>query len=403
MATYRTITAAADMGAYVGKLVLNLPHDVVDAEDLADAFIVRADGTDVGVLRAWVCDEKGARRPSGSHVALELPEVKATRRIGGGVMGSRELTPVFLVAQRRALPCGGDEAPLEGLVFDESTGDTCPDLRGWDLTGEGDFDGCHMCFSLFTPECVRDGRAPQPRSVPLLLWLHGAGEPRVPFLTVMANRVTALGQPYIQAKLGGAAYVLAPSSPTYWMDSGSGQMEDDNQSRYVQALGDMVRRTVAALPAADPSRVYVGGLSNGGFMTCRLLADYPDLFAAGVAVCPAWNDDLATEAEVAAIARTPLWLVQSADDDIIDPRRTSIPTYWHLRRLGANIHLTLFDHVDDLTGRYHDASGAPLRYRGHFCWIEVYHDFADRDADESPVMVDGRPVSLWEWVGLQHR
>ncbi|MDY4418705.1 MAG: hypothetical protein SPE39_05890, partial [Parafannyhessea umbonata] len=195
MATYRTITAAADMGAYVSELVLNLPRDVVDAEDLADAFGVRADGADVGVFRAWACDEKAARRPSGSHVALELPEVKATRRIGGGVMGSRELMPVFHVAQRRALACVGDEAPLEGLVFDESAGDTCPDLRGWDLTGEGDFDGYHMRFSLFTPECARDGHAPQPRSVPLLLWLHGAGEPRVPFLTVMANRVTALGQP----------------------------------------------------------------------------------------------------------------------------------------------------------------------------------------------------------------
>ena len=52
MATYRTITAAADMGAYVSKLVLNLPRDVVDAEDLADAFSVRVDGADIGVLRA---------------------------------------------------------------------------------------------------------------------------------------------------------------------------------------------------------------------------------------------------------------------------------------------------------------------------------------------------------------
>ena len=53
MSTYRTITAAADMGAYVSTLVLDLPHDVVDAEDLADAFSVRADGADIGVLRAW--------------------------------------------------------------------------------------------------------------------------------------------------------------------------------------------------------------------------------------------------------------------------------------------------------------------------------------------------------------
>jgi len=103
MAEYRTVTTATDRGAYVSRLVLDLPYDVADAGDLADAFAVRADGEDVAVLRAWACDERGARRPGGSHVALELPEVRATQRIGGGVMGSRELMPVFHVAQRRAL------------------------------------------------------------------------------------------------------------------------------------------------------------------------------------------------------------------------------------------------------------------------------------------------------------
>lgn len=64
MATYRTITAAADMGAYVSKLVLNLPRDVVDAEDLADAFSVRVDGA------AVACSARGrvTRRPCAAPV-----------------------------------------------------------------------------------------------------------------------------------------------------------------------------------------------------------------------------------------------------------------------------------------------------------------------------------------------
>ena len=51
------------------------------------------------------------------------------------------------------------------------------------------------------------------------------------------------------------------------MDSGDGTIVDDNQSIYGAALKALVDEFVAAhADTVDLGRIYVGGLSNGGFM-----------------------------------------------------------------------------------------------------------------------------------------
>lgn len=436
MAGYRTYTSAADMGAYISKLVLDLPEEARSefiGKDTFNVFVERRDPATgevvlakehhddklalpsrgyVPILDAYTSDAEGTAQPSGTHVALELPEIRLTKRMDGGVLGSRIRTSCFRITQTQAIASSTPgAAPLAGLVFDTDEGDICPDLAGWDLTGSGIFAGLDMNYGFFTPDLAAInarranpgpfGQKQEPLSkVPLVLWLHGAGEGNEPYRTVMGNKVTSLSSPDIQGKLGGAAYILAPSSPTYWMDSGDGNIADDNQSIYTKALKALVDEFIAAHPDIDTDRVYVGGLSNGGFMTCRLVVDYPGFFAAGVPVCAPWVESLASEEEFKAMAKTPLWFVQAADDPLVDAETHALADYRHLKRIGAkDVHVTCYDHIEDETGRYKDKYGQPQRYVGHFIWINAYHDTVKTELDGTNVLMDGRPVTLWEWVG----
>lgn len=220
---------------------------------------------------------------------------------------------------------------------------------------------------------------------------------------VQAHTGPALRGAHIQSALGGGAYVLVPTCPTCWMDPGDGSMRDDNQTMYEDALMALVEDFVRDHSGVDRSRIYLGGLSNGGFMTCRILADHPQVFAAAVALCPPWNDALATEQETQRMAQTPLWMVHAADDPIVNPVATSLPTYAHLRRVGAtDAHLTYFDHLEDETLTYRDCNGRPLRYLGHFVWVKAYHDAVSTELDGTRVMWDGEPVTMWRWLGKHH-
>ena len=440
MAGYKTFTTVGDSGPYVSKLILELPASVrandvtdrsfnvfVERKDVVTGEVVRAkehhdDATAslsrgyVPVRRAFVSDETGEPAPMGTHVALVLPEVRLTKRIDGGLAGGFVRVSDFRVTQLEAFPAEdatGD--PLAGLVFDRCDGDICPQLDGWDLDLKGTFDGIEMRYAAFEPDiaAVNErrshpilGSAPRPlEKIPVVLWLHGAGEGSEPYRTVTGNKVVALGEADIQAKLGGAAYVLAPSCPTYWMDAGSGQITDDNQSIYSAALKQLVDAFVEAhADTVDTGRIYVGGLSNGGFMTCRLLADWPDLFAAGVACCAPWVGELGTDEEYAAMARTPLWFVQVDDDPIVGAEEHVRATLPHLFAAGAtDVHVTYYDHIADETGVYRDEDGRPLRYIGHLVWINVYHDTVRTDLDGTNVLWDGFPVTLWQWVGKHRR
>ncbi len=437
MAGYKTFTSATDMGPYVSKLILELPEKVhtkfVDRQgfsvyverndaETSEVVLAKEHHTDecafpskgyIPVLSAYASDGEGNPQTEGSSIALKLPEELLTKRIDGALTRGHIRPMSFRITQTKEIPSEGPgEAPLTGMVFDIDTGDVCPDLTGWDLTGSGIFDDIDMNYGFFTPDLitVNAARATRPftplppvEKVPLLVWLHGAGEGQEPYRTVMGNRVTALSSPDIQEKLGGAAYILAPSSPTYWMDSGSGEIADDNKSIYTKALKTLIDEFIEARPDIDHKRIYVGGLSNGGFMTMRLVADYPGFFAAGVPICAPWVASLATDDEMKSIATTPLWFVQSADDPIVTADVHTLANYRRLKELGAtDVHITCFDHIEDETGRYHDKFGQPQRYIGHFAWIPAYHDTVKTELDGTNVLVGGAPVTLWQWVGL-HR
>jgi len=115
---------------------------------------------------------------------------------------------------------------------------------------------------------------------------------------------------------------------------------------------DMMAVAMAALAAeikefhGDPDRVYLTGLSLGGYGVWELAKNYPHHFAALVPVSGGvfwsyepdrWRDVNTLPAEYArAVGRTPTWIFHGADDPIVIPRQ-SLLMYEALKAIGGDV------------------------------------------------------------------
>ena len=141
-----------------------------------------------------------------------------------------------------------------------------------------------------------------------------------PTLVLLGNRVTALSEVTVQQYFpeNGAA-VLAPQCPTMWMDTdGQQHWKDENvfasngRSFYTEVLKGLIRKYLQLHPEIDRSRIYIGGCSNGGFMTLNMILAMPDTFAAAFPICPAYHQAWMTPKRIREFAKVPMW-VTAAD------------------------------------------------------------------------------------------
>lgn len=431
MGNYKTVTYLWDMGPCIMKTILELPCEVGANDIDAETFNVyverrRKDTKEIvmqtdfatwtkkpskgyrTVKKAYPCTEDGKFCARSKYAALEFGEDALGHPIDGDVLSSRYINSVYRITQLKELP-----EETTGLVFDQCTGDIMPQLTGW-TDGKAEFEGITLGYGYFVPDMEAylhpapkmfgPAEPPKEKKVPLVVWLHGAGEGGTdPKIAYTGNKVAALSWPDIQKKLGGAAYVLIPQCSTVWMDDGVEKLGRSNQSIYVKALKAMIDWFIEKYSDdIDTDRIYIGGLSNGGFMTMRMLIDYPGFFAAGIPACQVFYGDNLTDDMVQSLKNQPIWMIHSDDDPIVPPFDTTLPVYEKIKNAGNdNIHLTYFDHMEDLSGMYKDAQGRPVRYFGHAVWVHAYNDDCKTEVDGSNVMWKGRPVTLWTWVGQQ--
>ena len=176
------------------------------------------------------------------------------------------------------------------------------------------------------------------------------------------------------------------------MDEGDGTNgSGSGVSRYTEILMDTIEDYVASNPDVDPNRVYLGGCSNGGYMTVNMLVNYPDYFAAAYPICEAYafneyarNEDgtykqgetgvektetrWMTDEKIESIKDIPIWFVLSVDDFVVDPKSYELPTYRALVQAGSeNSWLSLFESIVGT-----DSPGST--YMGHFAWVYVLNN-----------------------------
>ena len=90
--------------------------------------------------------------------------------------------------------------------------------------------------------------------------------------------------------------------------------------------------------SAETSRVYLCGLSMGGFGTWYTAMAYPQLFAAIAPCCGggmAWN---------ASVLKMPIWAFHGLDDAVVSPNQT-IEMVERLKDLNTHFQYTLYDGV----------------------------------------------------------
>ena len=90
----------------------------------------------------------------------------------------------------------------------------------------------------------------------------------------------------------------------------------------------------------DPERIYITGLSMGGFGTWNTIMDYPDLFAAAAPLCGGGDESM-----VARIKEVPVWNFHGARDQIV-PIRESEDVVEALRQVGGRVRFTVYPNGD---------------------------------------------------------
>ncbi|MBN2312106.1 MAG: dienelactone hydrolase family protein [Candidatus Hydrogenedentes bacterium] len=169
-------------------------------------------------------------------------------------------------------------------------------------------DGQERAYVVFVPRGY-DGR----KSWPLIVFLHGAGERGS---DGYKQSEVGLGRAVRMAPDRFPCLVLMPQCPEegWWCKDGSGWADEfqPGTAHIDRALADTL-----AEYNVDPARVYLTGLSMGGFGTWIYGAQHADTFAALMPICGGGNT-----ADGATLAKLPIWVFHGANDSVVPVERS---------------------------------------------------------------------------------
>lgn len=401
--SYALVVEGFDWGPAVNKVVLDLGQTTdslpegsfsvyaTRSTDLAEIPAAFASGERT-VVGSYLSDASGTRTESGSHLTLVLA-VGPQMPLGSPFQyaNNDKVRGNFWVDYRVAVT----HTPSL-RTWNQKSGQVLPLVDRFDLGGRFEYSpGQMMSYASYTPPAASAKK-------PLIIWLHGGGEGGTdPTIALLGNRAANYASDEIQQYFGGA-YVLVPQAPTFWMNKeGGGYTRGDAEDIYHVGLMALIRDYVANHPQVDPDRIYVGGCSNGGYMSLKLLLKNPDFFAAAYISALAYQSQYLTDEQIRSIRKVPIWFIHAKDDPVTVPDQTVVPVYQRLKSAGArNLHFSYYEHVVDITNLY---GGNDFRYSGHWSWIYSHANQATRDFDGNPVMSGGRPVTVMQWLAAQRK
>jgi predicted peptidase len=190
------------------------------------------------------------------------------------------------------------------------------------------------------------------RKYPLVIFLHGAGERGSDNEKQLFWGAWKFACEDMQNKY--PCYVIAPQCPQdyKWVDTdwtADSHIMPKNPSKYMQAVLELIDKTITQYPV-DTRRIYVTGLSMGGFGTWDMIQRRPKFFAAAVPMCGGADVNCAPE-----IKDVPIWAFHNKGDDTVKVKR-SYDMIEAIKKAGGHPIYTEYD------------------VNNHNCWEPAYND-----------------------------
>ena len=190
-------------------------------------------------------------------------------------------------------------------------------------------------YLLFLPSTY----AVHPQRWPLMLFLHGAGERGDDLQLVKRHGVAKI----VEEQPAFPLLVVSPQCPPTeaWAPEPLLALLDDIEQHY----------------DVDPERLYVTGLSMGGFGTWAVAIAAPARFAAIAPICGGGDPS-----RVGVLRHLPVWAFHGARDPIVPLQRT-VEMVEALRQCGGNVRFTVYPEAG------HDAWTATYANPELYAWF----------------------------------
>ena len=223
--------------------------------------------------------------------------------------------------------------------------------------------GNQLPYRFLAPRSeIRDGAPDQ--KFPLVLFLHGAGERGDDNKRQFIHGLRDLSQSSLRGRH--PSFVVAPQCPSgqRWVDvnwGGKTHEMKEQPTPPMQTVLSLIHQLLKTEPV-DPDRIYVVGLSMGGYGTFDLVQRHPELIAAGIAICGGGDPSRGT-----AFQQVPMWVVHGSADPVVPVVRSQAMVA-AIRKAGGVAIYTEYDGV------------------GHDSWSETFAN-----------------ALVWDWLYAQRK
>jgi predicted peptidase len=176
-------------------------------------------------------------------------------------------------------------------------------------------------YLLYLPKDYRKSEA----KWPTILFLHGMGERGDNLELVKKHGIPKI----VEEKDDFLFIAVSPQCP---LDSTWPTLIDELHALLV----DIIQRY-----KVDEARIYLTGLSMGGFGAWHLAAAYPEFFAAVVPICGGTVPNIGFPEKIKVLRDVPIWIFHGAKDEVV-PVKNSKVLYDVLKKHEGNVKITIY-------------------------------------------------------------